>query len=114
MHTGSSRQTYNTLGGLSYLSSLSPTYAPFDRLAAQAVKFGLPNMRTLGQQYAVCDNGGSVGMNAKYPDTMIGFQVHAAGGRNWLEGKGFNIFVTFTDTKQGSYPIVYAAILGPR
>jgi hypothetical protein len=102
------------LGGLSYLSSLSPTYAPFDRLAAQAVKFGLPNMRTLGQQYAVCDNGGSVGMNAKYPDTMIGFQVHAAGGRNWLEGKGFNIFVTFTDTKQGSYPIVYAAILGPR
>jgi hypothetical protein len=83
-------------------------------MAAQAVKYGLPSLRTLGQQYAVCDNRGSVGMNAKYLDTMIGFQVHAAGGRNWLEGKGFNIFVIFTDTKQGSYPIVYAAIPGPR
>ena len=54
------------------------------------------------------------GDECKYPDTMIGFQVHAAGGRNWLEGKRFNIFVIFSDTKLGSYPIVYAAIPGPR
>jgi hypothetical protein len=88
-------------------------------MAAQATRGGPPGYgqvvtRTLGEQYAVCQSGGSSGWNAQYPDTQIVFQLDSGGGKYWQEGKGFKVFVYFVRAKQGAYPIVSAAIPGPQ
>ena len=87
-------------------------------MAADTIRKDVPsarklvNLRTLGDRYAVCVQGGSTAPNAQFPDTRIAIQM-LAGPDNWLTGKGFSAFVFFLRPAPGNRPIISATISGP-
>jgi len=87
------------------------------QMAASTARFGAENLAALGDQYKLCQRGGSSN-NVKTWDPReergIIFQFMPAGPlAKWQNGMGFTVSVSFAGNKALPVPIVSAMIAGP-